>query len=152
MESKLTSDEITELHESLNFLKKSFRKRLPFQLILVIGGLTAGIYLNHGGLFFGSLGALIVSIYINYQITWKWAAQLKSDIKTGVKQITEVTVEKVKKKPFFKEFRFNNGIEISELELEEYGVPSSKLKVNDKLTFEFTPKRKHVFNAKKTDS
>lgn len=152
MESKLTSDEIAELKENLNLLKKLFRQRIPLQLIIIIGALTVGVYLSHGGLFFGGIIALKVSVYINYQITWKWVAQLNSDINTGIKQIREVAIEKVRNKHSFKEFRFNNGIEISELELDEYGIPSSTLKVNDKLTLEFTPKRKHVFNATKTDS
>jgi hypothetical protein len=122
MQSKLTSDEIAELKEHLNLIKKLFRERIPFQLILIIGALTTGIYLKHGELFFGGIIALIVSVYINYQITWKWLAQLNSDIDTGIKQISEITIEKVRKKHAFKEFRFKNGIEITELELDEYGT------------------------------
>jgi|GEM_PF-4513659 len=152
MESKLNSDEIVELQERLNFLKKSFWKRLAFQLILIFGGLTAGIYLNHGGLFFGSLLALIVSIYINYQITWKWVAQLNSDINGGIKQKTEITISKVNKKHSFKEFILSNGIEISELELDAYDISASELQANDKLIVEFSPRKKYVFNAIKTDS
>ncbi len=95
---------------------------------------------------------MVVSIYINYQITWKWVAQLSSDINMGVKQILEVAIVKITQKQPFKEFQLTNGIEITEPELESYSISSSELQINDKLTVEFTPKRKYVFNAKKTSS
>ena len=86
MESKLTADEIAELKEHLSLVKKIFRQRIPFQLIFIVGALTTGICLNHRGLTFGGIAALIVSIYIDYQITWKWVVQLNSDIDMGIKQ------------------------------------------------------------------
>ena len=38
---------------------------------------------------------------------------------------------------------------MTETELGAYGISSSTLRANDKLTIEFTPKRKHVLNVEK---
>lgn len=150
MESKLTSKEVFELEENRNSLKAFLKKLLPFQLIIIVGMFTSGIFFQSDNLIYAGIFTLFGSLYIDYSISLKWIIQLNEDIKQGRKFKQKLVIQRIKKGRIYTEVKMDNGLKINETEFEDFEISISEVQINKRFLIEFSPKKGYVFSIKKT--
>ncbi|MGK7392796.1 MAG: hypothetical protein ACNS60_20745 [Candidatus Cyclobacteriaceae bacterium M2_1C_046] len=150
MQNNLTNEELTGLQEQRNFLKESLKKRLPFQFIIIILAIITGIFIEYPPLIFAGIIAVLVSLYINYQISFKWIQELNIDIKSGYKSVELLKIKEIKKGRINNEVYMSNGLKINEAEFESFEISESDIKTGNHFIIEFSPKNRYIFNIERT--
>lgn len=151
MQIKLTNEELSSLYRHQNFIKKLLKRRIPFQFFMIILSIALGLYFQNLPLIIAGVIVVLISLYINYQISFKWIQELKKDIEYGFKFVEILEIKKIKKGRIYIEVIMNNGLKINEIEFESFDIPTSDLKTNKTFSIEFSPKNGYIFNIIPTE-
>ena len=151
MKNQLTPEDVNAIETHLAILKTISKKISIGIAAFLVVGLSIGMLLNHPPLIFGVLLALIMSIYTNYEISWKWISQLKKDLRDGHKIIEEPTIQKIKTNKTSKEAIMDNGLIVSFSEFESHTINRSLLSLNTRFVIEYTPNNKLILDIKGAD-
>ncbi|WP_200975291.1 hypothetical protein [Echinicola sp. 20G] len=117
-------------------------------IFIIIACAAAGIALQNINILIASVFAFILSVYINYQISWKWIIELKKDLRAGHKLVEKLRVVKIKSTKASKEVIMNNGLNIDFFEFEAHDIETNDLDMNSEFEVSFTPNNKFILDIK----